>query len=189
MCESNLLSHWLQITHPLVLLFVWDLNGTLLGNAAPDGSSALFHDDRWEWSISRMITGGERAKFSQEVLLLYRFSCYKFRVDCLELETLASAVKSWTLLSGRNVWVTWSSHCACTKLTRKIPSNLMRFCFSRKWPSKLPQASFLLRRWMVGISARIPSDPTEIFRGLFSPSRQIPGHCLKLWQAVSFHIH
>jgi hypothetical protein len=60
------------------------------------------------------ITGGGRAKLSQELLLQYRFSYYKFEVDCPELKSLASAVKSWALLSGRNFWVTWSSHSACT---------------------------------------------------------------------------
>jgi hypothetical protein len=55
--------------------------------------------------MGRMITGGGRVKFTQEVLFQYHFSYYKFRVDCPEPKSLPSAVKSWTLLSGRKFWV------------------------------------------------------------------------------------
>jgi hypothetical protein len=75
-----------------------------------------------------------RAKFSQEVLLQYHFSCYKFRMDCPELKTHPSVVENRGLFSGRKFRVTWSSHSDCTKLMRKMPSNFIGFYFSRKSP-------------------------------------------------------
>jgi hypothetical protein len=115
--------------------------GTVLSNAAPDGSIVPSHDDRCEWGIYRMIPGKGKAKFSREVLLQYSFFHYDFRVDCPELETHASAVRSRGLLSERKFWVTWNFHSACRKLMGIISSNLICFYLSRKSPCKLTQAS------------------------------------------------